>query len=92
MGDIIGDINSRRGIVLELGDRGISKTVQALARRWPPKVIWNACKVFVLSPSPNCIEGMRDPPRSQAFFCPGVFLRQFPPRLGFPDEGTMSSR
>jgi len=30
MGDIIGDVNARRGTVLELGDRGISKTVQAL--------------------------------------------------------------
>eukprot|EP00668_Euglena_longa_P004306 GGOE01005050.1.p1 GENE.GGOE01005050.1~~GGOE01005050.1.p1 ORF type:complete len:857 (-),score=230.21 GGOE01005050.1:241-2511(-) len=30
IGDIIGDINSRRGVVLELGNRGISKMVQAL--------------------------------------------------------------
>uniref|UniRef100_A0A7S1N1I8 Elongation factor G, mitochondrial n=1 Tax=Eutreptiella gymnastica TaxID=73025 RepID=A0A7S1N1I8_9EUGL len=30
MGDIIGDINSRRGMVQELGDRGILKTVKGL--------------------------------------------------------------
>jgi len=29
MGDIIGDINSRRGMVEELGERGIAKTVRA---------------------------------------------------------------
>merc|ERR1712086_107143 len=29
MGDIIGDINSRRGLVGELGERGNTKTIQA---------------------------------------------------------------
>jgi len=30
MGDIIGDINSRRGLVGELGERGNTKTVSAM--------------------------------------------------------------
>mmetsp|Transcript_13262 Transcript_13262/g.23817 ORF Transcript_13262/g.23817 Transcript_13262/m.23817 type:complete len:770 (-) Transcript_13262:1975-4284(-) len=30
MGDVLGDINSRRGQVLNLGDRGVAKTISAL--------------------------------------------------------------
>merc|ERR1711871_704435 len=30
MGDVLGDINSRRGLVQELGERGNTKTIQAL--------------------------------------------------------------
>jgi len=30
MGDVIGDINSRRGMIIELADRGNAKTVQAM--------------------------------------------------------------
>jgi elongation factor G len=30
MGDVIGDINSRRGQIQELGERGIMKTVESL--------------------------------------------------------------
>ena len=30
MGDVIGDINSRRGMVEELGERGNTKTIQAM--------------------------------------------------------------
>ena len=30
MGDVLGDINSRRGMVIELGERGNTKTIEAL--------------------------------------------------------------